>query len=438
MRGMTKRLFLDSLACETLGWRERHDAGSTELGSFDQYIVDQGVEVGARARLLFPDGVLVDSPDETSRRLADTDTLFEAWFEWEGCAARADVLVRGESGWRLIEVKSGVNERDDRVDDLAYTLMVAEGAGISVESAELMLVSRDYRLGMEDSDFFQSVDLTDDARERAAGFAQVARGLVRRTGADTCPDGELIPACRNCPYFASDCVGRGIDNHIFDFPRLSKKKLEQLAGAGTVSIESVPDDFALTEKQARVRAAVIAGEPQVSDSLRADLESIRWPALYLDFETVMTAVPLFPDTAPYAQVPIQYSIDVCDRPGNVIDHREYLADADRDCRRELAERLLEHLDGDGSIVAYSPFEKTVLHGLATTFPDLGDALRARVVLLHDLCATIGSGYYHPDFHGSFSIKKTLPVLVPDMTYEGLAIGDGGAAMAAFARMARGE
>ena len=47
-------------------------------------------------------------------------------------------------------------------------------------------------------------------------------------------------------------------------------------------------------------------------------------------------------------------------------------------------------------------------------------------------------YYHPEFRGSTSIKRTLRVLISNMGYESLAIGDGDAAIAAFARMARGE
>jgi hypothetical protein len=46
--------------------------------------------------------------------------------------------------------------------------------------------------------------------------------------------------------------------------------------------------------------------------------------------------------------------------------------------------------------------------------------------------------YHPDFKGSTSIKKVLPVLVPDLSYAGLAIGDGDTAITKFARMARHE
>ena len=42
--------------------------------------------------------------------------------------------------------------------------------------------------------------------------------------------------------------------------------------------------------------------------------------------------------------------------------------------------------------------------------------------------------YFWKFKGSFSIKKVLPALVPELSYEGLAIADGGAAMDAYQKM----
>ena len=36
---------------------------------------------------------------------------------------------------------------------------------------------------------------------------------------------------------------------------------------------------------------------------------------------------------------------------------------------------------------------------------------------------VEANYYHPDFHGSFSIKEVLPVLVPEMGYDDLAIAE---------------
>ena len=35
-----------------------------------------------------------------------------------------------------------------------------------------------------------------------------------------------------------------------------------------------------------------------------------------------------------------------------------------------------------------------------------------------------SGYYHPDFPGSFSIKSALPVLPPDLSYDDLDVANG--------------
>jgi len=58
--------------------------------------------------------------------------------------------------------------------------------------------------------------------------------------------------------------------------------------------------------------------------------------------------------------------------------------------------------------------------------------------LVDLLRIIQDGYYHPDFGGSFSIKVVLPVLVPELRYDGLAIGNGDTAVARFARAAMGK
>jgi hypothetical protein len=52
----------------------------------------------------------------------------------------------------------------------------------------------------------------------------------------------------------------------------------------------------------------------------------------------------------------------------------------------------------------------------------------------DLWAVIRRHYYHPAFHGSFSLKAVLPVLVPDMDYNHLAVQDGTQASFAYLRM----
>src|SRR4030095_4962911 len=72
------------------------------------------------------------------------------------------------------------------------------------------------------------------------------------------------------------------------------------------------------------------------------------------------------------------------------------------------------------------------------FPDLSASFQAILGRLVDLNSFIVDYVYHPEFRGSSSIKKVLPVFVLDLSYENLSVRDGDTAIARFARMARGE
>jgi hypothetical protein len=80
----------------------------------------------------------------------------------------------------------------------------------------------------------------------------------------------------------------------------------------------------------------------------------------------------------------------------------------------------------------------MINNLAKRFPDLSVELNSLINRIVDLEAILRKNFYHPDFHGSTSIKKTLPTLVPEMSYEGLEICNGDEAMATFACLAQGK
>lgn len=58
--------------------------------------------------------------------------------------------------------------------------------------------------------------------------------------------------------------------------------------------------------------------------------------------------------------------------------------------------------------------------------------------MFDLEPVVRKGLIHPDFGGRSSIKVVLPVLAPDLSYADLDVGDGGSAVAAFAKLASGQ
>ena len=441
---VNKKTFLSAIVCPTRGWLTRHPA--VEASEGDLLRMSEGREVGQRAQQRFPGGIVVGEVDlitaaaRTQELMDDLQVtaIFEATWLVDQCVAKADVLVRDGRGWKVIEVKSGINPKREYIDDLAYTLMVASRAGAKINSASLLLLASNYRLEHAEIDLFAEHDVFEEAIKTALAFEGKWESIPPSALAPRQPQPELIFACRKCPFFRGLCLGADETNHIFDLPHLSESAFESLKRRNVTSISDIPPKTLLTPKQERVRTAVSTGRPVTSKRDLAEfLNRVQWPAFYLDFETVKSAIPLFPSVAPHEQVVTQYSLHVCSAPGGIVDHREFLADPSGDQRRELTEQLLNDLKEYGSIVVYSSFEKTVLNGLSELFPDLRSQLDRCVGRLFDLEQAFRNHFYHPRFGGRTSIKATLPALV-DLTYDDLEISNGDTAVARYARMARGE
>jgi len=300
---IVKNDWLAAGQCQTMAWHGLR-ADPEEADEATLFRMMQGREVGELARRRFPEGVLVlrtptISAVEVTRLLmsdSSTDTLFEAAFNAGPFAAKADILRREAGEWHVLEVKSSFSDTSElskHVDDLAYTVMVLKRNGLAVAKASLVLLSRDYRRGQDVDALFDILDVTPEVRERAAAFDQAADNIASALLAERRPDAVLVTACRRCEYFAEKCLGSGHKHTVIELPNLHHTKFRKLAATGVVSIEDVPPDIALTERQQRVQEAAASGEVFVdSNGLRTALNSIRWPCHYLDFETVATVMPL--------------------------------------------------------------------------------------------------------------------------------------------------
>lgn len=58
--------------------------------------------------------------------------------------------------------------------------------------------------------------------------------------------------------------------------------------------------------------------------------------------------------------------------------------------------------------------------------------------LWDLLPFVKKHLYHPQFHGSFSLKAVLPALVPGFSYRDMEVSHGGEAGLAWDQMVRGD
>ncbi|MCK4600243.1 DUF2779 domain-containing protein [Candidatus Bipolaricaulota bacterium] len=447
MRHVTKNIFLNTLACPTLGWLLRSEAEGIrrEPTLAERFHMEEGREIHRRAHELFLEGLVVESTPGTSAEEITTEavgdpalkTLIEGAFAVGPYAARPDALTRKGGGWQLIEVKASLNDKAEFIDDMGYTAMVLRKAGLSITEATLVLMSRDFRLGMETQNLFVEVDHTEEVLNRSREFEELWDNIAGVISSPTKPEPAPRFDCKKCPVLRQ-CVACDIVNPIFDLPRLSKKRFDTLRELGILRIEDIPNDFNLTDNQLRVLSGVRTGGLSVFGDLRSELAAVSWPAYYLDFETMSTALPLYLGVGPYERIPVIFSVHLCSEPGCVVDQHRFIGDPGKDSRRDLAEDLVGALGNEGSIVVYSGFEKQVISSLIALFPDLAEQLAALIVRLFDLEGAIKRNVYHPGFHGRTSIKITLPALVPDISYEGLRFQEGSDAMAAFAYLAMGK
>jgi Domain of unknown function(DUF2779) len=437
-----KQTFLAAIGCRTAGWYARRQPKEPPTPGLEWQFYG-GNEVGRAARVQLGEGLMLPrSPqhvalDATLRALATPaiSVLFEATFRSGALIGRADVLRRAGAGWDLIEVKSGKEGKngevkDEYLDDLSFTALVIQGSGVPINRCSLMLLSREYRLGAP-GDLLVEVDVTDAVLARVAEYAGMLPEIVQACLGEEAPPPELKLICRKCAFFESECLGRGIEAHIFMLPGLSEKRLAAMKPL--MDLRLLSPDADLTDNQRRVFDVIRSGEPLVSAGL-TQLEDVTWPAYYLDFETVSPTLPWFDHDGTYEQHPFQFSVHVCDAPGHGVAHHEYLAACEGDWRRDFAERLLDVLGDTGSVVVYTDFEKKVLNAMAERLPDLAERIGMVVRRIFDLHAVVKNGYCHPGFQGRTSIKKVLPVMVPELAYEGMTVSEGDSASGVFGLM----
>jgi len=409
----------------------------------------QGQEVGVLARGLFPDGVLVMRSDAKSTAQITRDycadlsvmTMFEAEVRIGPFIAKADILQRDGAKWHIIEVKSSFSDTkslSELIDDLAYTVMVFRRAGFAVSRASLALLSRTYRFGDPPDKLFEFLLKTDEINQRVTEFDSQADEVARVLFDPTQPAPRLVSACRSCPAYIGKCLGSDISHTVLEIPRLHHTRLKRLSQEGVVDVTQLPPDLPLNPNQSRAVKSMISGQPVVEDGLALRLSKLTWPCHYLDFETVATVLPLYPSHGCHRQTLTQFSIHHRTTMKDVPTHSEYLADPAHDCEGELARRLIEALGNTGSVIVYTKFEEKRIEALRDQFPELKAPLDAILGRLADLEAMIEQNIYHPEFHGSFSIKKVLPALVPELSYAGLEIKNGDMAIARFAKMAKGQ
>ena len=447
---LSKSTFMRGMQCPKSLWLYRHAYElQDETSAAQEAVFAQGSSVGRLAWGLFPGGVdlspdYVDGVPRFAGALRRTDeairggakVLYEAAFVHEGVLAAVDLLVRDGARWRVIEVKSGTSVKDTYAEDAALQHWVLCGAGLDLADVSIAHIDNQYvRRGDIDVHALLKIE---SVRDRAvARREEIGREVARLLGVldlEAAPELPIGPHC-STPYtcsFTGHCWAHVPERSVFELTRIGATAWE-LFERGVTRVAEIPDDVPLNAAQRIEVACARSGEPHVDKAvLRSFLRKLDGPLLFLDFETVGPAVPLYDGTRPYQAIPFQYSLHRRESRDGALTHTAFLGDGKNDPRPALADQLLADTAGDAPILMYSSYERRILKELAVALPRRAAEIESRIARLVDLIAPFRKhAYYTADMRGSSSIKNVLPALVPDLSYGGLEIADGGTANSAY-------
>lgn len=424
-------------------WKHKKEVIPEDAEEAARHRLEQGNEVEAWARKLFPEGVMVDARFHQARQETEelvekgAKVIFQATaFTARGLLAKADVLKFDPQtkSWSLREVKSTTKVKKDRqhIEDAAFQRVVFEDSGYKIGPTYLVHLNKDYTRQdeLEPSELFTQEDITSQVDEILPQIRSMAYDALEFLSESGEPKGcscRLKPRSKHCPTFAY--LNPDIPEYsVFNIARIGVKSLAFLIDEEIYDVPEVPDDLKLSEIQRNQVTVAKNQEPIINRPAIAEaLGELEFPLYFLDYEAMSLALPIYKGYSPYRQIPFQYSLHVLPTPGGQLEHFEFLDRAGKEPPEPaLLQNLTKHIGKTGSVIVwYKPFETGRNKEMAATYRQFAGFLENINMRVFDLMDIFSKQHYvHHGFNGRSSIKAVLPVLIPEFSYKGLDIGGG--------------
>lgn len=446
---ISKSAFVRGIQCyKSLYLNKYHRELEDKVSESQQAIFDKGTNVGILAQKLFPNGTDLASyiPSNFSKVFTETyrllqlesPVIYEAGFKYNNLLCFIDILTKVNGKWYAYEVKGSTSVKDVYLWDTAFQYHLITSSGIELEDMSVVFLNNQYiRDGELD---IKQLFTIESVKDRILLLLPKVKAHIKQMksmlGNNAIPDINIGPHC-NDPYgcsFMGHCWQNIPEYSVFNISRLSSDKKFLLFEEGITEVSDVPVDFPLSDNQQLQVFAEKSGETTINkNEIRSFVDSLQYPLYFLDFETFQSGIPMFNQSKPFQQITFQYSLHIQQTPNGVLIHKEFLAEAKNDPRVPLIEQLIKDIGNRGDIIVYNKgFETARLNEIARDFPKYAshtDKIVSRVVDLMNPFSE--KHYYTPDVRGSYFIKKVLPALVPQLSYKGLNIAQGGDASLAF-------
>ncbi len=404
---LSKSKYVRGVKCQKSLWLNTHKSDQRFVDDASLSIFNQGTDIGVLARQYFPNGILAVGENEipgieSAKRTAHLiesgiETIYEATFIYQNTLVAVDILSRKDGRWQLFEMKSTTHVKEAHIIDTAIQYYIVTNCGVDLSDASVMFLNNQYvRKGdLNIQELFCTESVLDRFLPMQLGISDKIEEFLVILASDIEPEISIGEHC-NRPYecdFRNYCLSLQPPSIEFDPESLSRTPIINHSG------------------------------------VKEFLDSLSYPLYFLDFETIMPGVPIFNESHPYQQITFQYSLHFKSSKNSDLQHFEYLGNATEDPREELIQQLIKDTPLPGQIIVYNvTFEKTRLKEIKRDFPKYENEIQDIIDRLVDLMPVFRRKHYTCDYmQGSYSIKKVLPSLCPELTYKDLEINNGGIA-----------
>jgi len=459
MHIISKSDYLKYLECPSYFWFWKNNKPVLSIekeNPFADRLKSQGYEVELFARNLYPNATLITGNLDESSSMTDqlirsgTHEILQASFLVDDLFASCDILIWNDlfGGWDIIEVKSSTDKdkkSKEHILDAAFQRVVAEKAKYKIVNVYLLELNKEYYKDgdIDPNKIFNITEITTDCIEleqKILADIDRAKTLLTSSSPKECSC-QYKGRSRHCRAF-NYLYPKVPSYSIYDLRSIgtSKKVLRSLVEGNHLEIDQIPDEIDLNEKHSLQAYVTRTKDVHIEkEKIQNQFDGLIYPLYFLDYETLSCGIPKFENTYPYQQTVFQYSIHIVEQSG-VIIHREYIHKDQTTPVHVVAQKLREDIGDSGSVIVWNKgFEGKCHKDLALVNPDLEPFLFGLNERMYDLMDVFRKmEYLHDDFKGSYSIKDVLPVMCPELSYDGLEVSNGTKAVVEYENLIFGD
>ena len=435
---LTKTLILSGIQCEKKLWFDLND----KIKLKDKAIFRSGNRFNDVVRKHYGEGL--DLSDEKEHQIViertkeaiqsdNINVIYEAGFLFKKTFIRADVLIKKDDQWTMLEAKASSSVKDINISDLAIQSFIVKNSGLNVICNKIIHINKEFIYKGDENykDLIVEVDITKEVLAEENEVEHLISKFLPLKKSN-CPKKEIGSHCKD-PYpcnYIDKCSPPDTDIKNVSYkilPYYGKKiesyckinKIEKLKDIPKDLLQSSRKDYAENYHQI-IQEAHIKNTGWINKDISEQFKKWKMPYYFMDFETIQQGVPIIENTKPFEQVPFQWSVHKLSEKGKALEEFSFIDFDDQDIEFNFLKKLIETLGDKGTIFVHNhPFERGVLNKLKEkpkmkSYSDQVDSIIDRI---EDTLELTRKNFYSPEMFGKYSLKKIVKAIPTKIFYD---------------------